>query len=80
MNPSWLTGLKPVAQALAGALPALVIVIFAGILSLLALACEPERRSYALDYADRFTNLAAVLVGQQRQTESGDFAAPRPEL
>jgi hypothetical protein len=72
MNPSWLTGLKPVAQALAGALPALVIVIFAGLLALLALACEPGRRSYALDYADRFTNLAAVLVGLHDSRNMGD--------
>jgi hypothetical protein len=64
--PTWLTGVKAVAQSLAGALPALVLVIFAGVLSLLGLACDPGRRAYALAYADRFVDLAAVLVGRPR--------------
>jgi hypothetical protein len=63
MSSSWLAGLKIVVQAIAGALPALLVVIFAGVLALLGLACEPQRRGYALEYADRFIELAAVLVG-----------------
>ena len=66
MGPSWLSGGKAVAQAVAGALPALVLVIFAGVLALLGLVCDHGRRAYALDYADRFVDLAAVLVGRPR--------------
>jgi len=43
-----------------------VRVIFAGVLALLGLACDHGRRAYALDYADRFVDLAAVLVGRPR--------------
>jgi hypothetical protein len=64
--PSWLSGGKAVAQAVAGAAPAVVLVIFAGVLALLGLACDHGRRAYALDYADRFVDLAAVLVGRPR--------------
>jgi hypothetical protein len=45
---------------------ALVLVIFAGVLALLGLACDHGRRAYSLDYADRFVALAAVLVGHPR--------------
>jgi hypothetical protein len=60
-----------VAQAVAGAAPALVLVIFAGVLALLGLACDPGRRPYALDYADRFVDLAAVLLGRPRGPSPG---------
>jgi hypothetical protein len=53
-------------QHQSGAVPALVLVIFAGVLALLGLACDHGRRAYALDYADRFVDLAAVLVGRPR--------------
>jgi hypothetical protein len=46
--------------------PALVLVIFAGVLALLGLACDRGRRVYALAYADRFVALAAVLLGRPR--------------
>jgi hypothetical protein len=69
MNPPWLNSLRAVAQALAGALPALVIVIGAVLLALLGLACGSSRRNYALDYADRFTALAKVLVGLPHPAE-----------
>jgi len=36
-----------------------LVVIFAGLLALLGLACEHGRRSYALACADRFVDLAA---------------------
>lgn len=67
MPPPWPTGVKAVAQSLAGALPALILVIFAGLLSLLGLVCDQGRRDYALAYADRFVDLAAVLVGRPRK-------------
>jgi hypothetical protein len=67
---SWLAGLKAVAQPVAGALPALMLVIFAGLLALLGLICEEGRRSYALAYADRFVDLASVLVGRQGKHRS----------
>jgi hypothetical protein len=57
---------KAVAQPVAAALPALVLVLFAGVLALLGLACDQDRRAYALDYADRFIDLAAVLLGRPR--------------
>jgi len=63
MSPPWLAGVKAVVQPVVGALPALLLVVFAGLLGLVALACEKERRGYALAYADRFTDLAVVLVG-----------------
>jgi hypothetical protein len=62
--PGWTISLRAVAQAVAGAVPALLVVIFAGLLALLALACGPGRRAYALDSVDRLTALAAVIVGR----------------
>lgn len=67
MAPKWLSCLKAVAQSVAGALPAVVLVIFAGLLSLLGLACDQGGRAYALSYADRFIDLAALLVGRPRK-------------
>ncbi|MEO7196086.1 MAG: hypothetical protein ABIZ05_14955 [Pseudonocardiaceae bacterium] len=71
MDPTWLSGVKAVAQPVAGALPALILVIFAGVLALLGLACDHDRRDYALAYADRFIDLAAVLVGRPRGPSRG---------
>jgi hypothetical protein len=51
-----------------GALPALILVLFAGLLGLLALACEEKRRDYALAYAEKFVKLAAVIVGSTAGT------------
>jgi lactam utilization protein B len=76
--PSWLSGGKAVAQAVAGAAPALVLVIFAGVLALLGLACDHGRRAYALAYADRFVDLAAVLVGRPRGPSHGVTGAGPP--
>jgi hypothetical protein len=76
--PTWLSSGKAVAQSVAGALPALVLVIFAGVLALLGLACDHGRRAYALAYADRFVDLAAVLVGRPRRLPHGvTGAGPR---
>jgi hypothetical protein len=79
-----LAGLAAVVRAVAGALPALLVVVFAGLLALLGLACGPGRRGYALDYADRLIDLAAVLVGRRRPgqdryvLETQDAPAERP--
>jgi hypothetical protein len=50
----------------AGIIPATLIVLFAGLVALIALALDSGRRQYALDFADRFVDLAAVLVGASR--------------
>lgn len=50
----------------AGIVPATLIVLFAGLIALIALALDSGRRQYALDLADRFVDLAAVLVGTTR--------------
>lgn len=55
-------------QMVAGLVPATLVVLFGGIVALLALALDDSRRQYALDLADRFVNLAAVLVGNTRLT------------
>jgi hypothetical protein len=70
MPPTWLPVVKAVVQPIVGALPALILVIFAGLLGLLGLACETHRRDYALAYADRFTNLAIVLIGGRHESTS----------
>ncbi|EIV93655.1 hypothetical protein [Frankia sp. QA3] len=76
MPSPWLTGLRAVVQPVAGALPAVLIVLFAGILALTGLACEPGRRSYALAYADRLIDLAAVIVGRPRTPTKPTPALP----
>jgi hypothetical protein len=50
----------------AGIVPATLIVLFAGLIALIALALDSGRRQYALDLAERFADLAAVLVGATR--------------
>ncbi len=50
----------------AGIVPATLIVLFAGLIALIALALDSGRRQYALDLADRFADLASVLVGVTR--------------
>ena len=69
-------GVRSVAQAVAGALPALLIVLFAGLLAFIALACGADRRRFALDYADRFVGLAGVLVGISPSAGSSANFAP----
>ncbi len=44
------------------AVPAVLIVLFAGLVAALALVMDRERRDYALDFASVCTSLAAVLV------------------
>lgn len=69
--PTWPPVVKAVVQPVVGALPALVLVVFAGVLGLLALACEEKRREYALAYAEKFVSLAAVVVGSQPRIRGG---------
>jgi hypothetical protein len=62
----------------AGIIPATLIVLFAGIVSLIALALDSGRRQYALDLADRFVDLAAVLVGGTRSRRTQALRAAKP--
>jgi hypothetical protein len=75
VHPAWLDGLRTVVQPVAGALPAFAVVLFAGLLALLGLLCGSGGRSYALDYADRLVDLAAVVVGARRTRRSGESQA-----
>jgi hypothetical protein len=59
-------------------LPAILIVLFAGVVALLALALDSGRRQYALDLADRFADLAAVLVGAARPRRPRPLEAAKP--
>ena len=67
--PLWLASGR---QARAGvrffiaAVPATLVAVFAGIVALLALFLDKGRRDYALNYADRCVDFAAVLVGSPR--------------
>jgi hypothetical protein len=53
----------PWLRFLLGSVPALLTVVFAGIIALLALALDKGRREYSLEVSDRFIKFAAVLVG-----------------
>ena len=60
----------------AGLVPATLIVLFSGIIALIALALGADRRQYALDLADRFADLAAVLVGTNRPARNRASGKP----
>jgi hypothetical protein len=62
----------------AGIIPATLIVLFAGLVALIALALDSGRRQYALDLADRFVDLAAVLVGATRPRRTQALQTARP--
>ncbi|ORT96473.1 hypothetical protein UK99_09040 [Frankia casuarinae] len=66
MPPPWLTGPREIIQPIAGALPALLLVFFAGLLAFAGLPWNAGGRAYALAYADRLVDLATVLVGHPR--------------
>jgi hypothetical protein len=75
-----LPALAPTAKLLLGVLPATLIVIVAGLLLLIALPFDKERRKYAIDGAKELTRMAAVLVGQPpRQPRAAPRKAP-PQL
>jgi hypothetical protein len=59
-------------------LPALVTVLFAGVIALLALLMDKQRRDYALQVADRFYNFAAVLVGARPGHDDVNAEQHRP--
>ena len=65
-----------------GIIPATLTVLFAGLIALIALALDSGRRQYALDLADRFVDLASVLVGvtRPRRPEPLQAATPHREL
>jgi hypothetical protein len=48
------------------AIPAVLIVLFAGLVAALALVMKRQRREYALNFIRVYTDLAAVLVNGQR--------------
>jgi hypothetical protein len=50
------------------AVPAVLIVLFAGLVAALALVMDRERREYALDFVRACTDLASVLVNGSRNT------------
>lgn len=50
------------------AVPALVTVIFAGVVVSVALMLDKDRRQYALDFAGICVDLAAVLLGAPRRS------------
>lgn len=66
MSPPWLAGVRELVQPIAGALPALLLVLFAGLLAFAGLPWGIGGRAYTLAYADRLIDLAAVLVGRSR--------------
>ncbi len=65
-----------------GIIPATLTVLFAGLVALIALALDSGRRQYALDLADRFVDLASVLVGvtRPRRPDRPQAAKPHREL
>lgn len=67
MPPPWLASMRALVQPVAGAIPAVLIVLFAGTLALLGLFVNADRRAYTLDYADRLTDLATVILGNSRR-------------
>lgn len=57
-----------IVQPIAGALPALLLVLFAGLLAFAGLPWGAGGRAYTLAYADRLIDLAGVLVGRHRNS------------
>jgi hypothetical protein len=51
------------AQLIVGAVPALVAVVFTGLIALAGLAFGPDGRQYALDISARLIELAAAVTG-----------------
>ena len=76
MPAAWLDGLRTVVQPVVGALPALLVGLFAGVLAFLGLFFRSEGRAYALEYADRLVDLASVVVGAPRARGRGTPTAP----
>jgi hypothetical protein len=61
-----------------GIIPATLTVLFAGLVALIALALDSGRRQYALDLADRFVDMASVLVGVTRPRPPEPLQAAKP--
>lgn len=60
-------------RLIAGAVPALVTAVFAGVIMLVALLTDRDRREYTLDVADRLIELAAVSMGVDQRAASRDL-------
>ncbi len=77
-----MTPLPGLGRAVIGVIPATVVVVFAGLLARLALCFDAGRRQYALELAERFTDLAFVIVGapvsSARPTRQGQVAPSSP--
>jgi hypothetical protein len=61
-----------------GMLPALLTVLFAGVIALLALLMDKQRRDYALQVANCFRKFAGVLVGAQSGQDDQDVEQRQP--
>lgn len=60
-----------VARALAlplRAIPAVLLVVFAGVLGLIALACRSDRREYAMELTHIWITAACVIATGQKMT------------
>lgn len=59
--------------------PALLLVLFAGVVGLVALFCQRDRRDYALDIVGTWTNAACVIaLGQAKVALPSTGANSRP--
>jgi hypothetical protein len=63
--------------AIAGLIPAIIIVLFAGVIGFIALTLDTGRRRYALDLVERFTALASVLIGGNQLARPGRVSTAR---
>lgn len=61
-------------------LPALLVVLFAGVITLLALPLGEKHHTYALQVVEGLTKLAAILVGAQAAHHGLDAEPRRPQL
>jgi hypothetical protein len=55
-----------------GLLPALLVVVFAGVIALIGLALRQSGRQYALSQAKVFVDMAGILVGNPRKPPDPD--------
>lgn len=66
----------PIVRPIIMALPALLVVLFVGMIALLALVMNEPRRNYALDFSKRGIDLAKVLVGMGARPALAPGARP----
>jgi hypothetical protein len=81
LNPNLRSALAlTVGRYVLGMLPALLTVLFAGVIAFLALLMNKERRDYALQVADRFIKFAAVLVGARSGHDDQETEQRQPQV